>query len=299
MLTAIIAVTMTAPDLAPVERAYVDYLDYRVVARGSLTADIATAWGTPALAGRDFLLLQPSSGAPVYLRVVRQDAVPGFAAMRTHGWNSNEILVEDTQAVHERLKGSPFRVIGEPKGLAMNPEIVAMQALGPAGELVYLTRIPPGKSMFNLGSAQSFVDRTFIVVLGGPDIEAMRRFYAERLGMPVTAAMDTRISVLARAWDLPAEHSFKLAIVQFPANFLIELDEYPAAAATRPQRAGELPPGMSMVSFAVKSLDGLDLEFIAPPRRIEEAPYDGRRVAVARGAAGEYLELVEDRVPGN
>jgi catechol 2,3-dioxygenase-like lactoylglutathione lyase family enzyme len=295
MLTAIIAVTMTVPDLAPVERAYADYLGYRVVGRGRLAAGLAESWGTPALAGRDFLLMQPESGAPAYLRLIRQDAVEGFAAMRTHGWNSNEILVEDTHAVHERLKDSPFRIVGEPKGLSMNPEIIAMQALGPADELVYLTRIPAGKSLFNLGSAQSFVDRTFIVVLGGPDMEAMRRFYADRLAMPVTAAMDSKISVLAKAWDLPVGHDFRLAIVQFPENFLIELDEYPSAATPRPQRPGELPPGMSMVSFSVKSLDALELEFLAQPRRIEAAPYDGRRTALMRGAAGEYIELIEER----
>lgn len=293
MLTAIIAVTLTVPDLAAVERAYGDYLGYRVVERGRLAAELAGTWGTPTLAGREFVLMQPASGAPVYLRAVTQESPPGFAAMRTHGWNSNEILVEDTHAVHERLKDSTFRIIGEPKGLSMNPEIIAMQALGPAGELVYLTRIPPGKSMFNLGSAQSFVDRTFIVVLGGPDMEAMRRFYADRLGMPVTAAMDTTISVLSKAWELPPDHPFKLAIVQFPENFLIELDEYPPAATPRPQRAGELPPGMAMVSFAVASLDGLQLDYVAPPRTIAAAPYGGRRVAVVRGAAGEYLELVE------
>ena len=294
MLTAILAVTMTVSDLASVERAYGDYLGYRVVDRGTLAVELAEAWGTPALAGREFLLMQPESGAPVYLRAIRQEPVEGFAAMRTHGWNSNEILVEDTYAVHELLKDSPFRVIGEPKGLSVNPEVIALQALGPAEELVYLTRIPPGKSLFNLGSAQSFVDRTFIVVLGGPDMEAMRHFYADRLAMPVTAPMDSKITVLAKAWDLPAEQDFKLAIVQFPENFLIELDEYPPGANPRPQRSGELPPGMSMVSFTVKSLDAPGLEFLAPPRRIEGAPYGGRRAAVVVGAAGEYIELIEE-----
>jgi catechol 2,3-dioxygenase-like lactoylglutathione lyase family enzyme len=294
MLTVIIAVTLTVPDPASVERAYGDYLGYRVVERGQLTGQLAETWGAPALAGRDYLLMQPASGEPVYLRVVRQDLPEGFAAMRTYGWNSNEILVEDTYAIHERLKDSPFRIIGEPKGLSMNPNIIAMQALGPAEELVYLTRIPPGKSMFNLGSAKSFVDRTFIVVLGGPDMTAMRSFYADKLGMPTTEPAASTISVLARAYGLPADHQFQLGIVQFPENFLIELDEYPPQATARPQRTGELPPGMSMVSFGVKDLDALDVEFIAPPRRIEQAPYSGRRVAVIRGAAGEYLELVED-----
>lgn len=293
MLTVIVAVTLTVPDLAAVERAYGGYLGYRVVGRGALDGALAAAWGTPGLAGREYLLMQPASGAPVFLRAIRQDPVPGFAAMRTHGWNANEILVQDPCAIHQRLQDSPFQIIGEPKGLSVNPDIVAMQALGPAEELIYLTRIPEGRSLFNLGSAQSFVDRTFIVVLGGPDLQAMRRFYAERLGMPVTEAMDSTISVLARAWGLPAETAFELAIVQFPQDFLIELDAYPPGATPRPRRPGELPPGMSLVSFGVASLDALDLEFVAAPRRIEAAPYHGRRVAVAIGAAGEYLELVE------
>jgi catechol 2,3-dioxygenase-like lactoylglutathione lyase family enzyme len=293
MLTVIIAVTLAVPDLASVERAYGDFLGYRVVERGRLSAGLAALWNAPALAGRDCLLMQPESGAAVYLRLVRQAPVEGYAAMRTWGWNSNEILVRDPYAVHERLKESPFRIVGAPKGLSMNPEIVAMQAIGPAGELLYLTRIPEGKSLFNLGSAQSFVDRTFIVVAGGPDIEAMRRFYTEALGMPATDPAPSRISVLAKAWDLPSEHPFPLSIVRFPGDFLIELDEYPAAATARPRQEGELPPGMAMVSVGVTNLGEVHADFIAPPRAIPGPPYSGRRAAVVRGAAGELIELIE------
>jgi catechol 2,3-dioxygenase-like lactoylglutathione lyase family enzyme len=294
MLTAIIAVTLTVPDLGAVERAYGGYLGYEVVDRGTLTAEVATLWDAPALAERDYVVMRPASGAPVYLRVVQQDPVEGYAVMKTWGWNSNEILVTDTHAVHDKLRDSPFRIIGEPKGLSMNPDIVAMQALGPAGELVYLTRIPEGKSLFNLGSARSFVDRTFIVVLGGPDMQAMRRFYADTLGMPVTEPAPSIISVLAKAWDLPADTQFPLAIVRFPKEFLIELDEYPAGAVARPRRAGELPPGIAMVSFRVNDLDAVGAEFVVPPRAVEAFPYLGRRAALLRGAAGELIELVED-----
>jgi len=294
MLTAIIAVTLTVPDLTAIERAYGGHLGYEVVERGSLPAELANLWGTPLLADRDYMVMRPASGAPVYLRVIEQEPVEGYAAMKTWGWNSNEILVQDTYAIRDRLEGSPFQVIGEPKGLSMNPEIVAMQALGPAGELIYLTRIPEGKSLFNLGSAKSFVDRTFIVVLGGPDMQAMRDFYSSRFGMPVTPASPATISVLSKTWGLPPETQFPLAIVQFPRDFLIELDEYPAAATPRPVREGQLPPGIAMVSFSVASLEGLEADFVAPPRRIDAFPYAGRRAALLRGAAGELIELIED-----
>lgn len=294
MLTVIIAVTLTVPDLAAVEEAYGRYLGYRVVERGNVSGQLAQLWSAPAMAGRDYLLMQPESGAPVYLRVVQQEPLPGYEAMKTWGWNSNEILVQDTYAVHERLQGSPFRIIGEPKGLSMNPDIVAMQAIGPAGELIYLTRIPEGKSLFKLGSAKSFVDRTFIVVLGGADMQAMRRFYADTLGMPTTDPAPSTISVLARAWGLPPDTQFPLGIVQFPGNFLIELDQYPSGATARPARAGELPPGIAMVSFGVRSLDGIKADFAGGPAAIDDQPYAGRRAALIRGAAGELIELIED-----
>jgi len=293
MLTVIIAVTMTAPDLAAIERAYGEFLGYRVVERGAVSAELAAAWNAPAVAGREFLLMQPESGEPVYLRAVQQEPIAGFEAMKTWGWNSNEILVQDTYAIRERLEGSPFRIVGEPKGLSMNPEIIAMQAIGPAEELIYLTRIPEGKSLFNLGSARSFVDRTFIVVLGGPDMQAMRSFYGEKLGMPTTDPAPSTITVLAKAWGLPTDHQFPLGIVRFEQDFLIELDEYPVGATVRPQRPGELPPGMAMVTFGVEDLDALDGNFVSPPRKIDAAPYSGARVALVRGAAGELIELVE------
>jgi len=294
MLTAIIAVTLTVSDVAAVEETYGEYFGYQVVERGQLTSELAQVLQAAQLEGNEFLLMQPESGEPVYLRVIQQDETEGFAAMKTWGWNSNEILVQDTYAVHERLKDSPFQIIGEPRGLSMNPNIIAMQVLGPANELIYLTRIPEGKSLFNLGSAKSFIDRTFIVVLGGPDIAAMQSFYADRLGMPTTHPAPSTISVLANAYGLPPDHSFKLGIVRFPENFLIELDEYPPQATARPQRPGELPPGMAVVSFAVDDLDQLDVEFLAPPRVVGAAPYEGRRVALTRGVAGELIELIEN-----
>ena len=293
MLTIIIAVTLTVSDVSLVEQSYGTYFGYQVIERGQLSSELANQWNTPGLLGHDYLIMQPESGEEVFLRVIQQDDVEGFAAMKTWGWNSNEILVQDPYAIHERLKDSPFQIIGEPKGLSMNPEIVAMQALSPAGELVYLTRIPEGKSLFNLGSAKSFVDRTFIVVLGGPDIEAMRQFYANKFSMKTTDPAPSTISVLANAHGLPSDHQFKLGIVQLPHSFLIELDEYPPAATARPTREGELPPGMAMVTFGIENLDQVDVEFVSPPAVVEGRPYNGRRSALVRGAAGELIELIE------
>ena len=289
----ILAVTTVVPDVAAVEAAYATQFGYRVVERGGVDAELARAWDAPATAGRPALVLAPASGEPVYLRFVEAPATQGAAPLRTLGWNATEILVEDPDALAERLRDSPFRIVGAPRNLQFNPKVRAMQVLGPAGELLYLTRIPPGGSLFDLGSARSFVDRTFIVVVGGRSMPAMQAFYRDVLGLPVTDARPSRVEVLNDAWGFGDEHQIPLAIAPLPKNFLVELDEYPSVAPPRPARTGELPPGMAIVTFAARSLDGLRARPLTGPSPLPGLPYDGRRTVLLRGGAGELVELVE------
>lgn len=295
MLTAIVAVTLSVPDLPAAEHAYSHWLSYRVVEQGLVAAETATAWGAPLAEGRRYTLLQPASGEPVYLRLVQSAPTAGFAPMKTHGWNSNEILVQDPAALAVRFAAadSPFRVIGPPRPLGSNSSVIAMQAIGPAGELNYFTRIPPEGGTLIKTPAKSPVDRTFIVVLGGPSMPAMRAFYSDVLGMPVTPSYQTSVNVLQEAWSLPVEQQFTLALVPISPGFLIELDEYPPAATPRPRRDGDLPPGLAIVSFSVQSLDARPLQWKVAPAPRAGKPYGGRRSALVEGAAGEWIELIE------
>jgi catechol 2,3-dioxygenase-like lactoylglutathione lyase family enzyme len=294
MLTAIVAVTLSVPDLQVMEAAYTQHLRYRVVDRGEVSKDLASAWDAPLAEGRRFLLLQPESGAPVYLRLVQSPPTPGYAVMKTHGWNSNEILCEDPDKLALELANSPFKIIGPPRPLSATSPVRAMQVIGPAGELNYLTRIPPQGGASIKTPAQSYVDRTFIVVLGGPDMEAMRRFYQDVLKLKVGDPYAAAIQVLNDAWQTPGRTT-PLALALISPGFAIELDGYPPPATTRPQRRGDLPPGMAIVSFAVPQLDGVSLPWVAAPKAQSAAPYGGRKSALLRGAAGELIELIAER----
>lgn len=293
MLTAIVAVTLAVPDLAAAQAAYVDALGYRVAHEGLVSRDLAAGWNAPGAEGRRYVLLQPASGEPTWLRLVQSPPVAGFEAMKTHGWNSNEILVQDPDALAASFAGSPFRVVGEPRPLSTNPNVRAMQALGPAGEMNYFTRIPATGSVFIKTQAKSFVDRSFIVVLGGPSMAAMQAFYRDVLGAPVTDAVAAKVNVLQDAWGVPPDTDTPLALVNFSTGFAIELDEYPPMARPRPRRDGDLPPGMAMVSFTVPSLDARALPWAVPPALRPEPPYSDRRAGLLIGAAGEWIELVE------
>jgi catechol 2,3-dioxygenase-like lactoylglutathione lyase family enzyme len=293
MLSAIIAVTLSAPDLQATESAYVQYLEYRVIERGAVSRELADAWGAPRARGRAYSILQSASGAPVYLRIVQSPPTRGYQVMKTHGWNSNEILCQDPDAMARRLAQSPFRIIGQPRPLASNASVRAMQAIGPAGELIYLTRIPPEGGAAIKTPAQSFVDRTFIVVLGGPDVAAMRSFYGEKLGLSLTPAYESPVGVLNDAWGFNADHKTTLSLALISPGFLIEIDGYPPGSRPRPVRKGDLPPGIAMVSFAARDLDRRALDWRVPLARRDARPYDGKRSGIVQGAAGEWIELID------
>lgn len=292
MLSAIVAVTLLVPDVDAAERAYQGALAYQTVKRGHVAPEQAEVWGASSLAGREYVVLQPQSREPVYLRLV-ETAAPATPAMRGLGWNATEILVEDPALLEPQLAGTAFKVIGPPAPLEFNPAVVAMQALGPSGELLYFTRMPAGKSKFGLGSATRFVDRVFIVVLGVHDIRRTLDYYHTTFGLAVTEPAPSRVDVLADAWQLPREQRFLIGIARLPERFLVEVDEYPAAADRKLAAEGELPAGMAMVSFTVSSLDPFLSQFVAPPVVLNGVPYDARRAGVLVGPSGEHIELVE------
>jgi hypothetical protein len=65
--------------------------------------------------------------------------------MKTFGWNATEILVQDPDVLAHKCRGSDalFKIVREPRPLSATSNIRVMQVVGPADEVVYLTRIPP------------------------------------------------------------------------------------------------------------------------------------------------------------
>ncbi len=310
MLKSILMVTMLVTNLNVTEEAYEDYLGYQVVEEGTVDELLASVWGTQEMIGQSYLIMKPESGAEVYLRFIEDQQTTNYKPVGTHGWNSTEILVEDPDNLAKELVDSPFEIIGMPYDLYPTPDAPrAMQVLGPSDEMIYLTRIIPEGSGYNLGSAQSYVDRVFIMVVGGSSMEDLQNYYRDTFDMPVTEASDWTIGVISRLNDLPEDTVYPLAIAEFEKDFLIELDEYPKdscqffffslikickdAIVPREIAEGHLPPSTSLVSFYVDSLDEIDVDWREPPTAIDVFPYNGRKVGVTVGVAGEWIELVE------
>ena len=141
MLKTILVVTISVLNLAGVESAYQEHLDYDVVERGIVSAELSTVWNTPAMTGKAYTLMQPENDAPVYIRFIENEAVADYVPLASTGWNATELLVQDPDALAAKFAGSPFTVTGPPADLWDAPDAPrAMQVSGPAGEVLYLTR---------------------------------------------------------------------------------------------------------------------------------------------------------------
>jgi len=310
MLESILMVTMLVTNLSVTEQAYDDYLGYDTVVKGNVNENLASIWDAEDMINHPYIIMQPESGEEVYLRFIEDKEQTNYKPVGTHGWNSTEILVEDPDKLADELDNSPFEIIGMPYDLYPTENAPrAMQVLGPSDEMIYLTRIIPDGSGYNLGSAKSYVDRVFIMVVGGPSMEDLQNYYRDTFDMPVSEASDWTIGVISRLNNLPEDTVYPLAIAEFEKDFLIELDEYPKdscqffffslikickdAIVPREIAEGHLPPSTSVVSFYVDSMDEIDVNWREEPTSIDAFPYNGRKVGVTVGVAGEWIELVE------
>lgn len=288
-------VTHCVSDLEQELHTWAELLDYRLVERGALSSQLCGAWGAPGEVGRPFALMQPASGAEVYIRFVETGARVGYWPPVTWGWNATEILVTDPDELARRIAGSTIERFGGPADLypqAKAPR--ALQSLGPSGAMLYFTRILPGGSRYGLHGAKSFVDRIFNVVLGGPSLDALCEFYGKTLGLRVSPPMQFTMTLAAQACGAPPDTPFPICVAPLRARHsILELDEYPANSAPRERDPDHIPGGMSMVSFDAPKLDDLGVPLRAPAVAVNAFPYNGRRTGVIVGPAQEWLEVIE------
>jgi catechol 2,3-dioxygenase-like lactoylglutathione lyase family enzyme len=288
----ITCVTIATLDVQRMIDTYHLHLGYELVDHGKLSPAQARLWGRPGLAGRRYASMLPGGDGPTFLRFVESRAPSDYVPFRHMGWNAAEFMVQDTDGIAARLEGSPFRIIGPPADLSFSDKIRAMQALGPAQESIYLTSFKEKMAEFDTPDARHYVDRVFIVILGGPSVKVVNEFYHRHFGVAIAPVMPAVISVLSNAQGLPSDTQHDLAALALQGQSFIEADAMPAATLPRGGLPGELPPAIVMVTFGVDRLPQ-DLDYLSPPAALAEAPYHGRRAAVAIGAAGEWIELIE------
>ncbi len=280
-------------DLGGAIAAYGEVLAYRPVDEGTVDGDLARSWGAPGVSSNPYAVLAPESGEPGWIRFVEGEVPPDHQPLASTGWAAIEILVADPDALAARLEDSCFSIIGPPAPLRSYPEIKAMQAIGPAGEVLYLTNVPPGGGEQDLPTVHSAVDRVFIVVLGVPDFDGALADFEHRFALPARPARERGIYFIGPGYGLAVTDPLRMTTIQLAGKSLIQVDEYPADAPPRARADGGLPAGFAMTSFAVPSLAPYLDAALAPPVRPSAAPYEGRAAITLRGPGGALIELIE------
>jgi hypothetical protein len=296
---AAVTVTVARSRLDVIAQVYTETFGWAVRWAGSTDG---TAWGLPRRERR-VVVLGARGERRGLLRLVEGEA-PAPPPLATYGWSAIELTVRDVDALAERLRtASQFRINGEPKDLLFSggpPGQRAMQAVGPAGEQLYLTQILRQTAGRELATPAPGADTgaVFIAVLAARNYAAARSFYVDRLMMDAYIEVDAALSVAAREAGWPAGLTCKLAALKGRGETRIELDGYPAPslATEREVVADELPPGFGLASFWVadvdRALEAIGTEPLATPAPRPEPPYDGRRAATLRGGDGELIELI-------
>ena len=289
ILGPVLAGTVVCPSLRTALPAYIDHLNQQLVSYGHVYEEQAALWGAPALLEAPCAVLASAAGTP-WLRLV-EDAQAGAAQpFRRHGWMALEIAVAEVDALAASLEDSPFQVVGPPAPLDVSPQIRAAQAVGPAGEVLYLTQVDGEVPPFQLPRARCGVDHLFIPVLSAAQRAASLAFYEGISGVQ-GQCFDTRLGAVNQAWGKSPEERHPVAALQLAGESLIEIDELPAAAA-QPPLPGRLPPGIAMVSFALQGIEEANLPWLSAPRHQPGPPGSGL-TAVCRGAGGELAEFIE------
>lgn len=287
--------TLVVPDVDAAADRFRMWLDYRPVETGMLDLDVAAMWGASALAGTRYVVMQPSSGASVYVRFVTGER-PTHPPFRTLGWSAIEICVADVLAVNERMQRSPFTIIGKPEPMAAIATLHPMQVVGPDGELIFLTEIKPGAAS-GLPKAQSLIDAVFIAVHGAADVDRTLADFERIIGVAPRMDIKLRHGHINRAFGLPAETQHRLRTAQWDGRVCFELDQLPPGGIAPTRPSGGLRGGFAIATVVHPDLDRLPGPWLTPPRQRAGVVYGGGRAATLVGPEGALIEVVERR-PG-
>lgn len=288
--------TLLVADAAPLVAAYA-HLGLAPAGQGRVDAAGSAAWGpaAAALAGCRSLWLAPAGAAPL-LRLIEVPGTPPRPTRREHGWLALEILVRDVDAIASRLAaadGGGFELVGPPADLDVSPAIRAMQLVGPAGEMLYLTQVkaPVPPFAIPLSSTlppQQDLGALFIAVLSTPSREATLAACAV-LGAGAMLRFDTRITVLNRALGRPLETRWPVATVQWAGDSLFEIDEVVAAELqpASPAPGLGLPAGLAWVTMQAPGVETAPaLRQVSPGAWLECEPAASPRTGSAPPAGG-------------
>jgi len=284
----IAAVTISTSDLNRMVEVYQEFLKYRITKSGQITAKESIAWGAENITNADYVVMQPEKSDDFSFRLICQPDQSNYIAFKSSGWNAAELIVEDVDRLAVELENSPFKIIGAPADLSFTKDIRAMQVMGPANEILYLTQFKKNLPEFDSPKPRCFVDQTFIVVLAGKSLDEMQNYFHNKFGLAKATIIESRIRSISRVFNYPEDTKYKAAALALKGQSMIELDELPKEASDRFSLDGYLPAGIAMVSF----LHYEEGEKLKNTYHSNLPSHESRLCSAQKGKTNELIELI-------
>ena len=267
---------------------YQKFLRYRVTKSGQINSKESSAWDADKIKGNDYVVMQPEKSDDFSFRFIHQPDLSNYTAFKSTGWNAAELIVEDVDRLAIELEGSPFKIIGAPADLSFTNNIRAMQVIGPANEILYLTQFKKNVPEFDNPVPRSFVDQTFIVVLGGKSLDEMQDYFCDNFELTKATVIESRIRSISRVFNYPEDTKYKAAALALRGQSMIELDELPKEGNNRFSMNGYLPAGIAMVSFLYYESPEVFKNTYPSNLPFHESVF----CSVQKGSTNELIELI-------
>ncbi len=286
----ILGATLVCNDINKVKDAYVG-LGFTVTYKGKISLNLSQLWQAPALESAAMIILKAENDH-AWLRLVEDKTAPINTPLKTHGWMSLETNVNNVDQIDKEIDKTVFKVIGKPAYLQVSDAIKAMQVIGPASEVTYLTQIDGPVPPFEVPMTTSRTGSLFVPVLNTPSRDASLRFYESMHPDSKGLKFDTKVTVLNNAWGLDIDNQFPVATLQLDGKCLFEIDEVTQSVANKSNK-GSLPSGIAIISCFCKDIESIAKQHDAHIYTVDDAYYPATKAILLRGPANELIEIVE------
>lgn len=245
----IVTVTILTHDLSKSAAMYISAFGWQE--KGSeylLSADDANRWQATNLTGARVLEVCGINGG---VRFIESTTYQNPLPLRTFGWSALEICVDDVHKYVARAVEAGFEILNEAvplSGTAKPLPLIAAQLAGINGEVVYITQILSEVPNFELPDVSKESGSIFICVLGASDLAKSREVLESNFEVRRASDREVAIRVINRVYEKPLETLHRLSSLQLAGRNAIEIDQLPNEGAQREKLAGNLPPGISIVT---------------------------------------------------
>ena len=242
-------VTILTHDLSKSAAMYISAFGWQAKgAKYLLRAEEAGRWQATDLIGASVLEVCGINGG---VRFIKSSTYQNPLPLRTFGWSALEICVDDVHKYVAQAVEAGFEVLNEAvplSGKAKPLPLIAAQLAGINGEVVYITQILSEVPNFELPDVSKESGSIFICVLGASDLEKSREVLESNFEVRRASDREVAIRVINRVYEKPLDSLHRLSSLQLAGRNAIEIDQLPTEGGQREKLAGNLPPGISIVT---------------------------------------------------